>query len=237
MNYAIATTCYGKRYYEQANRLIESFNVLVEKPTIFIVTDSPESIIQTEFVRTKHVLEYDEKYSQYANDYFNFDHSVKRFSLLFAFENGYNNVILTDADAVINESLYSHDSVLKCFFPNSIQGQVTYNFSQQIQSTSMLGERFLTYEHVFGVTYDKAQLDFMPEDCIEYFSIDDEKKFKFIETWNKCIEIKDTQALLNIPAGNIDEICFSALYNGISVGNNSELSLNKLIPVHDKWYL
>ena len=31
-------------------------------------------------------------------------------------------------------------------------------------------------------------------------------------------------------------MCFSALYNGMTVGNNSDTSVNKLIPHHDKWY-
>lgn len=236
MQYAIATFCYGERYYNQVNRLIDSFEVLEEKPDIFVVTDSPNSILKKDHVTVKHIAEYNAKYTTYANDYFNFDHSVKRFALLHAFENGYAKVIFTDADVVVNPTLYSHTSILDCFSPNSIQSQVTYNFSKEILNSSMLGRRFVAYEEYFGVTYDKSKLDFMPEDCIQYIQLDDEKKFKFIQTWDKCIEIKDTQRLPNAPLGNIDEMCFSALYNEILIGNNANKSLNKLIARHDKWY-
>ena len=143
---------------------------------------------------------------------------------------------MTDTDAMVNEALYTHESILRSFTQNSIQGQVTYNFSDQVETHSMLGRRLLRYEEIFGVSYDKHELDFMPEECIQYIDADDDKKFKFIETWNKCIEIKDEEKLHNIPAGNIDEMCFSALYNGMTVGNNSDRSVNKLIPHHDKWY-
>lgn len=236
MEYSLATFCFGERYHQQTNRLIESFEVLDEKPEIFVVTDSPESITVKDYVRVKHVSEFNSKYSEFEKNYYDFDFSVKRFAVLFAFENGYNKVILTDTDAMVNESLYTHESILRSFTQNSIQGQVTYNFSDQVETHSMLGRRLLRYEEIFGVSYDKHELDFMPEDCIQYIDADDDKKFKFIETWNKCIEIKDEEKLHNIPAGNIDEMCFSALYNGMTVGNNSDRSVNKLIPHHDKWY-
>ena len=236
MEYSIATFCFGERYYNQTNRLIESFEVLEEKPEIFVVTDSVESILEKHYVRVKHISEFNSKYSEYQKNYYDFDFSVKRFSVLFAFQNGYNKVILTDTDAMVNPTLYSHESILRSFTNNSIQGQVTYNYFDQVDTNSMLGRRFLKYEEVFGVNYDKHQLDFMPEDCIQYIDCDDDKKFKFIEVWDKCIEIKDSENLHNVPAGNIDEMCFSALYNGMTVGNNSDRSVNKLIPHHDKWY-
>lgn len=234
--FAISTFCYGERYYQQTNRMIESFLYLEQKPEIFVVTDSPESITSQDFVRVKNVNEYNQKYSTYNKDYYTFDFSVKRFSLLFALESGYNNVILSDTDVVVNESLYSVDSFMRTFSENSISGQVTYNFKDQVNTNSMLGRRLIKYEEVFGVEYDKELLTEMPEDCIQFIHIDDEKKYKFMETWDKCIEIKDNQGLPNIPAGNIDEMCFSALYNGIKCVNSSNKSVNLLIAKHDKWY-
>ena len=53
MEYAIATFCYGERYYNQTNRLIESFDYMETKPDIFIVTDSVDSIIDRDFVFKK----------------------------------------------------------------------------------------------------------------------------------------------------------------------------------------
>ena len=52
----------------------------------------------------------------------------------------------------------------------------------------------------------------------------------------KCIEIKNTDNLFNIPAGNIDEMCFSALMNNVELKNNSNAHVNLLVPNHEKWY-
>jgi hypothetical protein len=236
MEYAIATFCYGDIYHNQTNRMIESFNQLSDPPQIFIVTDNPDAITKKKFVNVKNISEYNPKYSEYNKDYYTFDFSVKRFSLLFAFDSGYNNVILTDTDAMVNQQIFSHERVMECFIPNSISGQVTYNFNNEITTNSMLGERLLRYEDVFKVSFNKEELTEMTEDCIQFISIESNLKYKFLEVWDKCIKIKDSESLPNIPAGNIDEMCFSALYNGIKVLNNSNKHINLLTPTHDKWY-
>lgn len=235
-NYSIATFCYGERYYNQTNRLIESLEEYEDRPEVFVVTDSPESILKKNFVKVKHINEYNEKYSTYHKNYYNFDFSVKRFSLLFAFENGYNKVILVDTDVVANPPLFKKESILNTFSHNAIASQVVYSFFSENQRSSMLGRRFLHYEKSFGVEFDKSLLSSMPEDCIQFIWVDDDKKFKFIETWDKCISIKDSENLHNTPAGNIDEMCFSALFNGIQCVNSSDKSVNLLIAKHDKWY-
>jgi hypothetical protein len=238
MSYAIATFCYGDRYYQQTNRLIESFDKLeVEKPEIFIVTDNPDILIKKDFVRVANISEYNPKYLDYKKDnYYEFDFSVKRFSLLYAFENGYDNVILTDTDAIPNYQLFNTENVMNTFIEDSIGGQVTYNFQQEQQSNSMLGDRFKFYEKYFGVQYDKNLLNEMVEDCIQFISIKGYKKYQFMHIWNECIKIKDSNKLPNTPAGNIDEMCFSALYNNLNIINTSNISLNLLIAHHDKWY-
>ena len=236
MEYAISTFCYGERYYDQTNRMIESFDYMEVKPQIFIVTDNVDALLKRDFVMVKHITEYNPKYATYHKNYYGFDFSVKRYSLLFAFENGYENVILTDTDVVVNNTLYSHTLIEKSFEDNTILGPVTYNFNHEVKTNSMLGRRLLHYEKKFEVEYEKNRLDFMPEDCIQYISIKGDLRYSFIDTWNKCIEIKDNDGLHNTPAGNIDEMCFSAFYNNIKVGNNANKSLNLLIAKHDKWY-
>jgi hypothetical protein len=236
MEYAIATFCYGERYYNQTNRLIESFDYMETKPNIFIVTDSIDSIIDRDFVFKKNISDYNETYLKYNKDYYTFDFSVKRYSLLYAFDSGYNKVILTDTDAMVNSSIYKHETIIDSFIDNSISGQVTYNFNSEIRTNSELGKRFLHYEKKYGVNFDKKQLDFMPEDCIQFISIQDNLKYKFIQVWDECINIKNKDGLHNVPAGNIDEMSFAALVNGIQVTNNSHKSINLLTPKHDKWY-
>jgi hypothetical protein len=236
MKYSVATFCYGDRYYDQTNRMIDSFSKLVDPPQIFIVTDNPEAITKKSFVNVKHISDYNPKYSEYNKDYYTFDFSVKRFSLLFAFDSGYENVILTDTDVVINEEIFSNERILECFMSNTISGQVTYNFNNEISTNSMLGRRLLHYEKTFEVSLNKNELNEMVEDCVQFISIEHNLKYKFIEVWDKCIKIKDSDSLPNIPAGNIDEMCFSALYNNIKILNNSNKHINLLIPKHDKWY-
>lgn len=236
LDYAISTFCFGERYYDQTNRMIESFEHLDVKPTIFIVTDKPSEISKKEFVNIKHIGEYNAKYIKYETNYYGFDFSVKRFSVRHAFENGYNKIILTDTDVIINQNLYTHERVLECFLQNTIAGQTTYSFKDSIFTNSELGKRFLYYEMVFDTCFNKSLLKYMPEDCIQYIDIEDDKKFKFLDTWDECIKIKDTHGLKNAPAGNIDEMCFAALYNKINVDNNSNKHINLLIPKHDKWY-
>jgi len=235
MSYAIATFCYGERYYDQTNRMIESFKKIKDIPKIFVVTDKPESITKEDFVFVCHIKEYDEKYSTYSTNYYDFDFSVKRFSVKFALDNEFTKIILTDTDVIPNENIFTEKNILDCFIPNSISGQVTYLFEAEIESNSMLGERFKYYESIFGVDYNKKDM-WMPEDCIQFLDIEKEKFYSFLSTWDKCIEIKYSDNLRNTPAGNIDEMCFSAVHNKIELHNNSNKHINLLIPNHDKWY-
>jgi hypothetical protein len=237
VDYAISTFCYGDRYYKQTNRLIESFDFLEIKPEIFIVTDSPDSILKKDNVHVKNVKFYDESYLNYEKDnYYSFDFSVKRFSLSFAFENGYEKVILTDTDAVANPSIYNHDVIKNTFIENSISGQVTYSFKDQIITNSMLGRRFLHYEKTFNKEFDKELLNEMVEDCIQFISINNGNNINFINTWSELIKIKRDHDLHNTPAGNIDEMCFAGLMNDVYNKNSSSKSVNALLAIHDKWY-
>jgi hypothetical protein len=236
MDYSICTFCYGERYYNQTNRLIEGFDKLEEKPDIFIVTDEPESLLKRDYVKVNNIENYNKKYSNYQKNYYDFDFSVKRYSLLFAFENGYDNVILTDTDVLPNYSLYSTSNVMSCFIENSVAGQTTYNFIEEQKTNSELGNRFKFYEKMFEIEFDKKMLNIMPEDCIQFISLAGKKKDNFLKTWSDCIEIKDKYELANKPAGNIDEMCFSALFNGIKLKNNSDKFINILVANHDRWY-
>jgi hypothetical protein len=234
--FAIATFCYGERYQKQVNRMISEIDNCDFKPTVIVVTDDVDFILDKPFVKKYDISEFNPEYRKYSDSYYSFDFSVKRYSLLAALNLGYNKIILCDADAVPNKSLFNEDNILKGFVQNSIQGQVTYNFSNEIINNSQLGERFLEYEKYFNVTFDKNNLNFMPEDCIQFIDIDSSKFYNFLRVWNDCINHKKNSNLSNTPAGNIDEMCFAALKCGISVGNNSDKVMNALIPIHDKWY-
>ena len=219
---AIATFCYGERYYNQVNRMISEINSCEFKPTIVVVTDDITKILDKPFVNVYDISDFNPEYKNYNNSYYDFDFSVKRYSVLAALNLGFTKIILTDADAVPNKLLFNEDYIMKGFVKNSIQGQVTYNFSQQVNTNSELGKRFLEYEKYFNVSYSKNNLDFMPEDCIQFLDIEMSKFYNFLRIWDECIRYKKLINLSNTPAGNIDEMCFSALNCGLSVGNNSD---------------
>jgi len=233
--YAISTFCYGDIYYEQTNRLIESFLEIDDKPNIFVVTDNPDKIRKENWVNINNIKEYNEKYQTYNKNYYDFDFSVKRYSVKFALENNYSKIILSDTDVVANNIIFSHNNILKLFLNNSISGQVTYLFDDEINRNSELGKRFQYYEKKFNVKYSNQNF-YMPEDCIQFLDIEKNKFESFLNTWDECIKIKYEEDLRNIPAGNIDEMCFSAFHNGIDLKNNSGQGINLLIPKHNKWY-
>jgi hypothetical protein len=236
MKFCFATFCFGERYYEQVNRFIEDISKSDFHPSLIVMTDNPEKIKNECFVTTFNIKDFNTQYSDYANNYYDFDFSVKRYSVLAAFKLDFTNVILIDADMRVNYGLFNEENIINSFKPNSILGPVTYNFSEQINTNSELGNRLLEYERHFNISVDKEKLNFMPEDCIQYISIDEDKFSHFLSSWDRCISYKQTKPLRNIPAGNIDEMCFSALINGIEVGNNSDKSLNIIYAQHDKWY-
>lgn len=236
MKFCFATFCFGERYYEQVNRFIDDISKYDFHPSLIVMTDNPEMIKNECFVTTFNIKDFNPEYSNYANNYYDFDFSVKRYSVLAAFKLGFTNVILIDADMRVNYGLFNEENIINSFRPNSILGPVTYNFLEQINTNSELGNRLLEYERHFNISVDKEKLNFMPEDCIQYISINEDKFSHFLSSWDRCISYKQTKPLRNIPAGNIDEMCFSALINGIEVGNNSDKSLNIVYAQHDKWY-
>lgn len=236
LDFCFATFCFGERYYNQTNRFILDLEKCEFTPDLIIVTDNVEKILNKEFTKVFNINSFNTDYYKYATNYYDFDFSVKRYSVNAAFNLGYNNIILVDTDVRVNYNRFNNDAIIESFEPNSILGPVTYNFSNQINTNSMLGVRLLEYEKYFNTIIDKEKLNYMPEDCIMYISIDEDKHVPFLKTWDECIKYKNSKPLLNIPAGNIDEMCFSALYNNISVNNNSNKSLNIIYPQHDKWY-
>ena len=236
MKFCFATFCFGDRYYEQVNRFIDDISSSKYQPSLVVLTDNEEKITKKDFVKTYNVKEFNSNYLDYQKNYYDFDFSVKRYAVRASVNLGFTKVILVDADMRVNLSLFNNENILNSFIENSVSGPVTYNFNEQIQTNSELGKRLLHYENVFDFVTDKEKLDIMPEDCIQYLDIEKEKFVKFLDTWDKCIEHKKTDGLRNIPAGNIDEMCFSALYNGIELRNNSNKSLNIIYAQHDKWY-
>ena len=232
MDFAIATFCFGDRYYTQTNRFIDSFKLINDKPEVFVVTDNPNKIKKLKFVNIINIKNFNEKYLEYGKKYHDFDFSVKRYALKYAFNNGYDKVILTDTDAIANQKNFNEENIQKCFFEDTLAGPVTYDYMKKPGRRF----RFVEYEKNFNVEFDRKLLTEMSEDCVQYININGDKKEKFLDTWDECIKIKYEKNLSNRPAGNIDEMCFSSLYNGIKLKNNIKYSEGILNNLHDKWY-
>ena len=234
MEYVFATFCFGERYQKQTNRLIENLEFIGNTNKLFVITDDVTKIKNLPWVNVKNISEYNPSYLNYSKNYYDFDFSVKRYSLRFSLDMGYTKIILIDTD-VITGLMYSENRINECFRENSVLGPVIYNYDKEIQTNSNLGKRFDYYEKKYNVGLNKVGM-WMPEDCIQYLNIEREKFVKFLDIWDECIKIKYDNKLLNVPAGNIDEMCFSALYNDISIGGNSDKSVNVLVANHDIWY-
>jgi hypothetical protein len=233
-SYCFATFCFGERYRIQTNRLIENLEKINNNTLLFVITDDETQIKKLPWVIVKNINFYDSTYLKYATNYFDFDFSVKRFVLRLASENNFYNIVLLDTDNLVGGN-YSESRIIESFRKNSILGPVIYEYQKEILSNSMLGRRFNHYEKIFDVHLNKKDL-WMPEDCIQFISIEKNTFENFLNTWDECIKIKYRDNLPNIPAGNIDEMCFSALKNGINVGGNSDKSVNIFTAQHDLWY-
>jgi hypothetical protein len=234
MDFVYTTFCFGERYQNQTNRLINSLESIGNKNLLFVVTDKPDKIKKLPWVNIKNISEYNKKYINYAKNYFDFDFSVKRYTLRFALENNFTKIILIDTDNIVGNR-FSNENINKSFEENSILGPVIYEYEKEVVSNARLGLRFNHYEKIFNTQLNKKSL-WMPEDCIQYINIEKGLFNGFLDTWDQCIEIKYKDKLPNVPAGNIDEMCFSALKNNIKVGGNSDNSVNIFTPQHDIWY-
>lgn len=235
-DFCFATFCFGERYYSQVNRFIEDIKKSNFKPKLVVLTDNPDKISKTEFVNVVEISKFNKKYLTYGKKYYDFDFSVKRYVVKHCSDIGYEKIVLVDCDVRVNYQLFNYDKINKSFEKNSILGPVTYNFNEQVKTSSMLGVRLLEYENKFQKNVNKNNLKFMPEDCIQYIFIEKKLMGSFLSTWDECIEYKNSKPLKNVPCGNIDEMCYSALINGIKVGNNSNKSVNIVYAQHDKWY-
>ena len=89
-NYAFATFCFGDRYRKQTNRLIDSLQSVNNQNILFVVTDDESQIKKLPWVKIKNIKELNPKYSDYNKNYYDFDFSVKRYSLRFALENDFD---------------------------------------------------------------------------------------------------------------------------------------------------
>jgi hypothetical protein len=142
-------------------------------------------------------------------------------------------IVIDCPEEILKKSFVFVENISKFNIKYKKYGASYYN--NELQSHSMLGKRMLFYEKYFKTSFVKENM-LVSEDCVQYFDIENSKFQTFLNTWDECIRIKDRYLLPNIPAGNIDEITFSALYNNINLNNNSDKSLNLLTAHHDIWY-
>ena len=235
MKFCFATFVFGEKYYPVVNRFIDDISKSEFKPILVIVTDKPDKIRQENFVKVFDIRLFNSKYIDYATNYYGFDFSVERYAIHASRKIGYEWIVLTNAEMRIDRD-FNENSISNCFKKNSILSPSVFNFEEQVVSSSKLGLRLLEYEKYFGISVDKKKLTNMPEDCIEYFHMSSDKYDSFLTDWDRCIDYKYSKPLSNTPIGNIDEICFCAVKNGIDVGNNVDKSCRVVHAQHDRWY-
>ena len=86
MKFCFATFCFGERYYEQVNRFIDDISKSDFRPNLIVITDDPSKIRDEFFVTSFDINDFNPKYLDYEKNYYDFDFSVKRYSVLAAFK-------------------------------------------------------------------------------------------------------------------------------------------------------
>ena len=112
MSFTFTTFCFGERYYQQVNRFIEDINIQDFNPSLVVVTDNCDKITKKDFVKVFNINDFNPSYSTYEKNYYDFDFSVKRYSVRASVNLGFTKVILVDADMRVNPSLFNEGYIL-----------------------------------------------------------------------------------------------------------------------------
>ena len=187
MKFTFATFCFGERYYNQVNRFIGDILESDYKTNLVVVTDEPSKINNQEFVHIFHINDFNPNYLEYAKNYYDFDFSVKRYSLKAALSIGFTKMILVDCDMRVNASFFYEEKILGAFDENSLSGPVTYNFHEQVHTNSELGRRLLEYEKYFNHDVDKDMCDAFSQNFKNYDVVCDSSCFIVLYLENECL--------------------------------------------------
>jgi|LakMenE01Jun11ns_1017448.scaffolds.fasta_scaffold9860525_2 hypothetical protein len=228
IDFCFAIMSFGERYNKQSERFILDRNNHCKDIPIIVITDNTDYFKNFDNVYPINVGEYNEKYLNYGNKYYNFDSSCKRFLIPSALKLGYKNIVIIDND---NHFLKTWNTLLfrNLFKTNHISAPIVYNYKNHLK----LGDMVLYYSNHFNFSIHQNEIRNLPEGCINLLSFDTEERgYNFYNTWNECVMLRDKNKMFK--NNNLEEVFFSGKKNGLSfeVVRTHMFFLAK----HDTWY-
>jgi hypothetical protein len=228
IDFCFAIMSFGERYNKQSERFILDRNNHCKDIPIIVITNNTDYFKNFDNVYPINVGEYNEKYLNYGNKYYNFDSSCKRFLIPSALKLGYKNIVIIDND---NHFLKTWNTLLfrNLFKTNHISAPIVYNYKNHLK----LGDMVLYYSNHFNFSIHQNEIRNLPEGCINLLSFDTEERgYNFYNTWNECVMLRDKNKMFK--NNNLEEVFFSGKKNGLSfeVVRTHMFFLAK----HDTWY-
>jgi len=187
IDFCFAIMSFGERYNKQSERFILDRNNHCKDIPIIVITDNTDYFKNFDNVYPINVGEYNEKYLNYGNKYYNFDSSCKRFLIPSALKLGYKNIVIIDND---NHFLKTWNTLLfrNLFKTNHISAPIVYNYKNHLK----LGDMVLYYSNHFNFSIHQNEIRNLPEGCINLLSFDTEERgYNFYNTWNECVMLRD----------------------------------------------
>lgn len=228
--FCIASFCFSERYRNIAKKRIvkscEENNI-----NLIILTDRPAEFPNLPNLRVFNINEYQDS-RKLIHKYFEFDFSVKRFSLKKAYELGYKKILLADCDTVIVSPEILADTINKrCTKYNAV-----YPFSA-VYNVDF--ERFGRLKYYLEENNTKEDFlkknKIVSEDLQQLFTFKNDESFqKFFNTWEQLEEIKKHKNIQLRPRSSIEEIAYSSYINGIDL--IQEAVPTGIRAVHNAWY-
>lgn len=165
MNVGVAILAYGEEHIIEANSLIDDFLNKSNEVTLYIGTDSPESIIKNDKVKTFLIKD-------------TFNYNLKRIPFEYALIN-HDYVILSDSDIHILNNL-------DFAFLKNLEDGMYVNWSSVINSSVILkSEIEEVYIEVIRNNVEPGQkLYFINESTLLFKITDINKKIKLLESWD-----------------------------------------------------
>lgn len=228
IDFCFAIMSFGERYNKQSERFILDRNNHCKDIPIIVITNNTDYFKNFDNVYPINVGEYNEKYLNYGNKYYNFDSSCKRFLIPSSLKLGYRKIVYIDND---NHFMKTWNTLLfrNLFKTNHISAPIVYNYRSHLK----LGDMVLFYSKHFNFPIQQDEIKTLPEGCINLMSFDTEERgYNFYNTWNECVMLRDENKLFK--NNNLEEVFFSGKKNGLSfeVVRTHMFFLAK----HDTWY-
>lgn len=228
IDFCFTTMSFGERYYKQSERFILDRDKHCPEIKIIIITDNTDFFKKFNNVIAVNVGDYNPKYLNYETNYYKFDNSCRRFSILASIDSGFTNIVHIDNDNHFTKT-WNLTSFKNLFKKNVISSPLTYNY----HSHRDLGDKVLFYSKILNHNIEINEIKNLPEGCLNLMSFDtSDRALNFFKTWDECVKIRDEHK--KFANNNLEEIFFSGKINGMYFEHVQTHPF--FSPKHEIWY-